>query len=194
MTGMQPCMIGPAACKAPHFAFTSIKPPAIALRNDTRPRRYSTSSTHLHLCRNDIRLHQRHSHYDTDPNDPLVTMRFLPFIAAALAVVPGALAVDQKKSAIVWFDDLSTPDSVVDEVKKCLTDAGGKITHMYTIIKYVPTTRSNSAVMLTTLGDFPSSHPRRPSNLSGRHTPSTRSRSRRTRLSLYPREGEGGTG
>lgn len=62
-------------------------------------------------------------------------MRFLPFIAAALAVVPGALAVDQKKSAIVWFNDESTPDSVVNEVKDSLIKAGGKITHMYTIIK-----------------------------------------------------------
>ncbi|KAI8718563.1 hypothetical protein NCS52_00635500 [Fusarium sp. LHS14.1] len=62
-------------------------------------------------------------------------MRFLPFIAAALAVVPGALAVDQKKSAIVWFNDESTPDSIVNEVKDSLIKAGGKITHIYTIIK-----------------------------------------------------------
>lgn len=68
-------------------------------------------------------------------------MRFLPFIAAALAVVPGALAVDQKKSAIVWFNDESTPDSVVNEVKDSLIKAGGKITHIYTIIKYAPPQR-----------------------------------------------------
>jgi hypothetical protein len=119
-------------------------------------------------------------------------MRFLPFIAAALAVVPGALAVDQKKSAIVWFNDESTPDSVVNEVKDSLIKAGGKITHIYTIIKYAP--RSDSAKWRSNansvLGDFPSSRPRRPSNLSERHTPITRSRSRRTRLSLYPREGD----
>lgn len=119
-------------------------------------------------------------------------MRFLPFIAAALAVVPGALAVDQKKSAIVWFNDESTPDSIVNEVKDSLIKAGGKITHIYTIIKYDP--RSDSAKWRSNTnsvpGDFPSSHPRRPSNLSGQSTPITRSRSRRTRLSLCPREGD----
>ncbi|KAF5705520.1 hypothetical protein FGLOB1_7904 [Fusarium globosum] len=62
-------------------------------------------------------------------------MRFLPFVAAALAVVPGALAVDQKKSAIVWFEDESTPDSIVDECKNALIKAGAKITHVYSIIK-----------------------------------------------------------
>ncbi|EWG52753.1 hypothetical protein FVEG_11396 [Fusarium verticillioides 7600] len=62
-------------------------------------------------------------------------MRFLPFVAAALAVVPGALAVDQKKSAIVWFEDESTPDNIVDECKNALIKAGGKITHVYSIIK-----------------------------------------------------------
>ncbi|KAM5345598.1 hypothetical protein ACJ41O_011459 [Fusarium nematophilum] len=62
-------------------------------------------------------------------------MRLLPFVAAALAVVPGALAVDQKKSAIVWFEDESTPDSIVNEAKQALIKAGGKITHTYTIIK-----------------------------------------------------------
>ncbi|KAF4983226.1 hypothetical protein FZEAL_1311 [Fusarium zealandicum] len=61
-------------------------------------------------------------------------MRLISFVAAALAVVPGALAVDQKKSAIVWFEDESTPDSIVNEVKNTLIEAGGKITHVYSII------------------------------------------------------------
>lgn len=64
-------------------------------------------------------------------------MRPLTFLAAALAVLPGATAVDQKKSAIVWFEDESTPDSVVNEAKKAIIKAGGKITHSYSIIKYV---------------------------------------------------------
>ncbi|KAF4961614.1 hypothetical protein FSARC_10143 [Fusarium sarcochroum] len=62
-------------------------------------------------------------------------MRLLPFIATALAVVPSAFAVEQKASAIVWFEDESTPDRVVDECKKALVKAGGKITHVYSIIK-----------------------------------------------------------
>ncbi|KAF5230710.1 hypothetical protein FAUST_9661 [Fusarium austroamericanum] len=62
-------------------------------------------------------------------------MRFFPFVAAALAVVPGVVAVDQKKSAIVWFEDESTPDSIVEECKDALKKAGGKITHVYSIIK-----------------------------------------------------------
>ncbi|KAJ3532609.1 hypothetical protein NM208_g8369 [Fusarium decemcellulare] len=61
-------------------------------------------------------------------------MRLLPFIATALAVVPSALAVDQKKSAIVWFEDDSTPDSIVEEAKNALIDAGGKITHGFSVI------------------------------------------------------------
>lgn len=63
-------------------------------------------------------------------------MRFFPVLAAALAVAPGVFAVEQKKSAIVWFEDESTPDSIVEECKDALKKAGGKITHVYSIIKY----------------------------------------------------------
>ncbi|KAM0242098.1 hypothetical protein ACHAP5_007418 [Fusarium lateritium] len=62
-------------------------------------------------------------------------MRLLPFVATALAVVPGVFAVEQKKSAIVWFEDEATPDRIVDECKNALIKAGGKITHVYSIIK-----------------------------------------------------------
>lgn len=62
-------------------------------------------------------------------------MKPLTYLAAALAILPGALAVDQKKSAIVWFENESTPDSVVNEAKQALVKAGGKITHVYSIIK-----------------------------------------------------------
>lgn len=64
-------------------------------------------------------------------------MRPSTFITAALAILPSALAVDQKKSAIVWFEDESTPASVVSEARKVMIEAGGKITHEYSIIKYV---------------------------------------------------------
>lgn len=62
-------------------------------------------------------------------------MKFFPSLIATLALVPSALAVDQTKSAIVWFEDSNTPDSVVNQVKDSIIQAGGKITHVYTIIK-----------------------------------------------------------
>ena len=62
-------------------------------------------------------------------------MRPYALLATALALVPGVLGVDQSKSAIVWFDDPSTPDSVINEAKDSILKAGGKITHEYTIIK-----------------------------------------------------------
>src|SRR6478609_8240491 len=64
-------------------------------------------------------------------------MRPCALLATALALVPGVLGVDQSKSAIVWFDDPSTPDSVINEAKDSILKAGGKITHEYTIIKCV---------------------------------------------------------
>ncbi|KAI9898186.1 hypothetical protein N3K66_006546 [Trichothecium roseum] len=62
-------------------------------------------------------------------------MRLVSFITAALAIVPGAFAVDQTKSAIVWFDDANTPDSIIQKAKDDIISAGGKITHTYSIIK-----------------------------------------------------------
>lgn len=64
-------------------------------------------------------------------------MRLFAHLVAALAVLPGTLAVDQKKSAIIWFDDPATPDSVINQAKESIIKAGGKITHVYTIIKFV---------------------------------------------------------
>lgn len=63
-------------------------------------------------------------------------MRPFGFIVTALAVVPGVLGVDQTKSAIIWFEDKNTPDSVINQAKNDIIKAGGKITHVYTIIKY----------------------------------------------------------
>lgn len=63
-------------------------------------------------------------------------MRPFAYLVAALAVVPGALAADQKKSALIWFEDESTPNSVVEQAKDSIRKAGGQITHEYKIIKY----------------------------------------------------------
>ena len=64
-------------------------------------------------------------------------MKLSNFVLSALALMPSALAVDEQKSAIVWFDDPATPDSVVDQAKDNMISAGGKITHTYSIIKCV---------------------------------------------------------
>lgn len=64
-------------------------------------------------------------------------MRPFAFLTAALAVAHGALAVDMTKSAIVWFEDASTPDSIIKQAKDNIIKAGGKITHEYKIIKCV---------------------------------------------------------
>ena len=66
-------------------------------------------------------------------------MKPVTLLLGALAVLPGVMAVGQTKSAIVWFDDPATPDSVIEEAKKTITAAGGKITHVYNIIKFVRT-------------------------------------------------------
>jgi hypothetical protein len=62
-------------------------------------------------------------------------MKLSAFLATALAVFPGAFAVDSSKSAIIWFEDDATPDWVLNEAKDNIIKAGGKITHSYSIIK-----------------------------------------------------------
>ncbi|KAG5926370.1 hypothetical protein E4U42_003377 [Claviceps africana] len=62
-------------------------------------------------------------------------MKVLPNILLTFCVFSSALAVDQKKSAIMYFDNPDTPDSVVDQAKDFIIEAGGKITHIYFIIK-----------------------------------------------------------
>ncbi|KAJ4306834.1 hypothetical protein N0V88_000205 [Collariella sp. IMI 366227] len=46
----------------------------------------------------------------------------------------GAIAVDIQKSVLVTYPP-ETPNSVVDQAKKAIVDAGGVITHEYTLIK-----------------------------------------------------------
>ncbi|RFU72122.1 serine ase inhibitor ia-2 [Trichoderma arundinaceum] len=62
-------------------------------------------------------------------------MRCSLWFITALSLFQIGSAVDQKKSAIIWFDNAATPDSVVNQVKDNIVNAGGKITHIYTIIK-----------------------------------------------------------
>ncbi|KAL7820531.1 hypothetical protein V8C44DRAFT_316930 [Trichoderma aethiopicum] len=62
-------------------------------------------------------------------------MRYSLWFVTALSLFQLAAAVDQKKSAIIWFDDASTPDAIVNQVKDGILKAGGKVTHVYTIIR-----------------------------------------------------------
>lgn len=58
-------------------------------------------------------------------------MRILSNLVLALATITPALAIDQKKSAIMYFKDTNIPDSVVDKAKETIIKAGCKITHEY---------------------------------------------------------------
>lgn len=72
-------------------------------------------------------------------------MRAFALLSAALAIVPGVFAT---KSAIVYFEDKNTPDSVIDQAKKDIVADGGKITHSYTIIKYAfPSTKASADIL-----------------------------------------------
>lgn len=62
-------------------------------------------------------------------------MRPTTIFVAALAVVPGALAVDKMKNVIVWLEDDSLPMSMIERAKNAILDAGGKVTHDYTFIR-----------------------------------------------------------
>ncbi|KAM0282826.1 hypothetical protein ACHAQH_002830 [Verticillium albo-atrum] len=57
------------------------------------------------------------------------------FLVAALAIVPGAMAVDQMKNVIVWAQDDSITDAMIDKAKSAIIDAGGKVTHIYSLIR-----------------------------------------------------------
>lgn len=92
-------------------------------------------------------------------------MRAAAVFTAALALVPTAFAVDQSKSAIIWFEDDSTPDWIVNEAKDNIIKAGGKITHTYTIIKFVSRCHSKINIIDFPAGVSRSWHPERLSRL-----------------------------
>ncbi|KAK0740293.1 hypothetical protein B0T18DRAFT_440034 [Schizothecium vesticola] len=61
-------------------------------------------------------------------------MRLFRFFLAALTLFSSALAVDIQKSVIVSYPE-GTPDSVLDQAKDAIRQAGGQITHEYTLIR-----------------------------------------------------------
>ncbi|KAL2174336.1 uncharacterized protein P884DRAFT_302682 [Thermothelomyces heterothallicus CBS 202.75] len=61
-------------------------------------------------------------------------MRLFTFLVATLTLLSGAFAADIQKSVLVTYPP-ETPDSVVEQAKKAVVEAGGVITHEYTLIK-----------------------------------------------------------
>ncbi|KAF9878564.1 hypothetical protein CkaCkLH20_04056 [Colletotrichum karsti] len=58
-------------------------------------------------------------------------MRPYAFLAAALTIASGVIAVDQMKSVIIWTDKPSVTDDMIDKARKAIEEAKGKITHIY---------------------------------------------------------------
>jgi hypothetical protein len=61
-------------------------------------------------------------------------MRLFALFIAALTLLCGVIAVDIEKSVLITYKP-ETPDSIVAQAKKAVVDAGGTITHEYTLIK-----------------------------------------------------------
>jgi len=61
-------------------------------------------------------------------------MKLIAYLAAALTIISGALAVDVQKQVIISYPD-DTPDWVIAEAKEAIIKAGGAITHEYNLIK-----------------------------------------------------------
>lgn len=63
-------------------------------------------------------------------------MKSLAFLLTTLTLLSGAVSASGQKSVIISYPP-ETPDSIVDQAKKAVVDAGGVITHEYQLIKYV---------------------------------------------------------
>ena len=63
-------------------------------------------------------------------------MRPFGFVVASLALLPGALAVDDFKSVLVWWEN-PVPATTINQAKNAIVAAGGQITHVYDLITYV---------------------------------------------------------
>jgi len=61
-------------------------------------------------------------------------MKLIVYLAAALTIISGSLAVDVQKQVIISYRG-DTPDWVIAEAKEAIIKAGGVITHEYNLIK-----------------------------------------------------------
>lgn len=117
-------------------------------------------------------------------------MRLFSFLIATFTLLSGVIAVDIQKSVLVTYPP-ETPNSVVNQAKKAIVDAGGMITHEYTLIKYVsanatikqPSYRLLRHGMLTILGASRPRSARKSSTQYQRGDRTTMCSSRRTKRS-----------
>lgn len=76
-------------------------------------------------------------------------MRTFAFLAAALTIAPGVVAVDQMKSFIIWTNKTSVTDAMIQGAKNAIIAAKGQITHTYNMeefrYKLAPRLRENMA-------------------------------------------------
>lgn len=62
-------------------------------------------------------------------------MKPATLLAAVAAMAPAVMAVDKMKNVIVWADNDSITDAMLEQAKEAILEAGGKITHDYTLIR-----------------------------------------------------------
>lgn len=100
-------------------------------------------------------------------------MRPSTFLVGALAALPSVMAVDQMKNVIVWAEDVGISENVIEKAKNAIIDAGGKVTHVYTLIRCVPQTHGNvssgsqrATILTRQLGASTPWHPPRSSTRS----------------------------
>lgn len=60
-------------------------------------------------------------------------MRFTLFTFLFALLLSLALAAAPQKAIVVSFEDPNTPQSVVDDAMKAIKDAGGVVTHEYSM-------------------------------------------------------------
>lgn len=64
----------------------------------------------------------------------------LSILTTILALSVSALAAVQPQKSVIVSYEASTPDSFIESAKEAIVSAGGKITHTYSLIKYVYST------------------------------------------------------
>ena len=62
-------------------------------------------------------------------------MRLLKYLAV-LGLIPAAIGIAVQKPVVITYPE-DTPNSVLDQAKQAIIDAGGIITHEYQLLKYI---------------------------------------------------------
>jgi len=61
-------------------------------------------------------------------------MKLIGYLFFAMTLALGVLGVELQKQVVVYYPD-ETPDSVVNDAKDAIRQAGGVITHEFNLIK-----------------------------------------------------------